>query len=266
MVSLAFCESCGNPARLPQARCVPPSMPLLSRVIPTPCGIAHRLAKLRMTGPVHPNFVPTATARSDFAATISLLTIPGPPNSLWMATATRSAGGVPGSLRRARFRWTGRSTCGATGANAAAGVRPRPTLKDLAPARRLMAPGGGSVLDVPTGRTRSAGALRRRIRLRRLSLVIGPRKGSVMPGILLVAVGLIVVHETGHIVATVRSGDRFLGLVFHGFAVGVKLDVTPLSAGQRVWSQAAGPLADGAAALTLVVAALLSLVSLHLVP
>ncbi len=87
-----------------------------------------------------------------------------------------------------------------------------------------------------------------------------------MPGILLVAVELIVVHETGHIVATVRSGDRFLGLVFHGFAVGVKLDVTPLSAGQRVWSQAAGPLADGAAALTLVVAALLSLVSLHLVP
>ena len=87
-----------------------------------------------------------------------------------------------------------------------------------------------------------------------------------MGALLLVAQGLIVVHELGHIVATVRSGGRFLGLVFRGFAVGVKLEVSPLSTRQRLWSQAAGPLAEVAAALALTGAALLSVVPLHLMP
>jgi hypothetical protein len=86
-----------------------------------------------------------------------------------------------------------------------------------------------------------------------------------MLAILLVALGLIVVHEVGHIVATVRSGGRFLGLVVRGFAVGVKLEVSPLSTRQRLWSQAAGPLAEVAAAFALTGAAVLALVPPHLV-
>lgn len=87
-----------------------------------------------------------------------------------------------------------------------------------------------------------------------------------MLAILLVALGLLVMHEIGHIVATVRSGGQFLGVVFRGFAVGVKLEVSPLSTRQRLWSQAAGPLAEVMAALLLTGAAGLALVPLHLVP
>ena len=58
--------------------------------------------------------------------------------------------------------------------------------------------------------------------------------------VLLVAAVLIVGHELAHIVTTVLCGGRFQGLVFKGLAVGVKLDVTPLSVRQRIGTAWAG--------------------------
>jgi len=72
-----------------------------------------------------------------------------------------------------------------------------------------------------------------------------------MIGMLLgLAAGLVLVHEAGHIAATLRYGGRWQGVVFRGWAVGVRLDVTPLSLRQRLATAWAGPLAEaGAAAL-----------------
>ena len=58
--------------------------------------------------------------------------------------------------------------------------------------------------------------------------------------VLMVAGVLILGHELAHIVTTVLCGGRFQGLVFRGFAVGVKHDVTPLSVRQRLWTGWAG--------------------------
>ena len=58
--------------------------------------------------------------------------------------------------------------------------------------------------------------------------------------VLMVAGVLILGHELAHIVTTVLCGGRFQGLVFKGFAVGVRLDVTPLSVQQRIGTGWAG--------------------------
>ena len=58
--------------------------------------------------------------------------------------------------------------------------------------------------------------------------------------VLMVAGVLILGHELAHIVTTVLCGGRFQGLVFKGFAVGVKLDVTRLSVRQRIVTGWAG--------------------------
>lgn len=62
--------------------------------------------------------------------------------------------------------------------------------------------------------------------------------------LLMVAMAMLVAHETGHVVATQFLGGRFLGLEFKGFLVGVRLSVRSLSTGQVAWTLAAGPAAE----------------------
>jgi hypothetical protein len=61
---------------------------------------------------------------------------------------------------------------------------------------------------------------------------------------LLIASVLIVVHETGHLVVTRWYGGSIHGIVFRGIAVGIRVDLTPLSFPQKAHSIAAGLLAE----------------------
>lgn len=63
--------------------------------------------------------------------------------------------------------------------------------------------------------------------------------------LLAVAIGLVVVHETAHVVTTVAFGGRFEGVVVkHVLAVGVKIRVDGLSRRQIAWTLIAAPLAE----------------------
>lgn len=70
-----------------------------------------------------------------------------------------------------------------------------------------------------------------------------------------VALLLLAFHECGHILSTLLLGGRVQGLVFRGFAVGVALDLTPLSPRHQRWTVAAGPAAEWLLAAALVAAA-----------
>ena len=67
------------------------------------------------------------------------------------------------------------------------------------------------------------------------------------------AAGLIGLHEAGHLFATRALGGRILGLVWRGFAIGVRLDVTALSPAAVAGTLIAGPVAEalGTGALAL---------------
>jgi hypothetical protein len=82
--------------------------------------------------------------------------------------------------------------------------------------------------------------------------------------ILVIAAGLITVHELGHILATVVLGGRFKGLVFRGFALGVKLDLSRLTLRDRLSTVWAGIGAETLAVLGLGVLEECGVVNLHL--
>ena len=62
--------------------------------------------------------------------------------------------------------------------------------------------------------------------------------------LLMVAVSMVVAHESGHILITRLLGGRFRGVVFRGWAIGVQLTVDGLSPQSVAWTLLAGPLAE----------------------
>ncbi len=62
--------------------------------------------------------------------------------------------------------------------------------------------------------------------------------------LLMVAVSMVVAHESGHILITRLLGGRFHRVVFRGWAIGVQLTVDGLSPQSVAWTLLAGPLAE----------------------
>lgn len=58
------------------------------------------------------------------------------------------------------------------------------------------------------------------------------------------AVGLLILHEAGHVLATWAWGGRFDGLAWSGWGIGVRLTVDTLTPRQQAWTVAAGPFAE----------------------
>lgn len=63
--------------------------------------------------------------------------------------------------------------------------------------------------------------------------------------LLAVAVAMVVAHEAGHVLLTLRFGGHWRSIEFRGYAVGVRLFIDGLSPAQLAWTLAAGPLAEG---------------------
>ena len=72
---------------------------------------------------------------------------------------------------------------------------------------------------------------------------MGPFNVALAP-LFIVAVSMVVIHESGHILITRLLGGRFHHVVFRGWAVGVQLTLDGLSQQSVAWTLLAGPLAE----------------------
>lgn len=57
---------------------------------------------------------------------------------------------------------------------------------------------------------------------------------------ILIATGLIAVHEMGHLISTIALGGRITGVHFRGLAVGVGVDLSAIAVTRKAWTLAAG--------------------------
>lgn len=59
-----------------------------------------------------------------------------------------------------------------------------------------------------------------------------------------VVIVLLVAHELGHLLAMLTSGGRFTGMVFDGWRVGIRYDITAVPVALRAGTALTGSLAE----------------------